>query len=550
MFLIKLTAVCLLLTALKPVHTSGIQQNSSTQVHAKQCPLWQQKSATGNCTCSFDLWNTVVCQEHPYTLELLNCYCMTNKSDESSIVVGACQYTCQWVTYVYMYYHPIYTSQPDDLNEVMCSSYKRQGQMCGSCMDGYAPPVYSYSLSCVNCTTSNWAKYTAVSLLPVTAFFIFVITFRLSATSPILNGFILCIQLIFSPNNMRLDADETSKLYLTSMYGIWNLDFFRLVYTPFCLHPHTNTLQVLALDYIIAVYPLLLIALSYLLVLLYDRNVHFIVCLWKPFVPLFIRFRRQWNIRSSLVDAFATFLLLSYVKILSVSVDLLMPVVLYDQKGHTLPQLYLFNQGDVAFMGSHHLPYACLALFFLLTFTLVPMLLLFLYPCSCFQVCLNRTGCSCQPLHTFMDIFQGHYKNGTNGTRDLRFFSGLYLLLRGVVYASTVVAFQISSYAYTTVVITTLAVSVALAQPYKKQKYNIIDTILLTTTALLYVTLVPLISLKPIRLQRGLSVANYILGAIIILYLPTVCTVGISKFVYNRLRQKPMESGFERLLPK
>ena len=255
------------------------------------------------------------------------------------------------------------------------------------------------------------------------------------------------------------------------------------------------------------------------------------------------------------MDAFATFLLLSYVKILSVSVDLLMPVVLYDQNGHTLPQLYLFNQGDVAFLGSHHLPYACLALFFLLTFTLMPMLLLFLYPCSYFQVCLNRTGCSCQPLHTFMDAFQGHYKNGTNGTRDLRFFSGLYLLLRGAVYASTVVAFQISSYAYTAVVMTALAVSIALAQPYKKQKYNIIDTILLTTTALLYVTLAPLFSLKPPRLRIGLSVANYILGAIIILYLPTVCTVGISKFVYNKLRQiinnyKPMENGYERLQPK
>ena len=492
---------------------------------------------------------------------------MTKKSDETSIVVGACQYTCQRATHESGYYYPIHTSQPSGLNEVVCSGYKRQGQMCGSCMDGYAPPVYSYSLSCVNCTTSNWAKYTAVSLLPVTAFFIFVITFRLSATSPKLHGLILSGQLISCPPNMRIlynviITPTKCTLFqrhivqgLTSFFGIWNLDFFRLVYTPFCLHPHTNTLQVLALDYIIAVYPLLLIALSYLLVLLYDRNVRFIVCLWKPFVPLFIRFRRQWNIRSSLVDAFATFLLLSYVKILSVSVDILMPVVLYDQNGHTLSQLYLFNQGDVAFLGSHHLPYACLALFFLLIFTLMPMLLLFLYPCSCFQVCLNRTGCSCQPLHTFMDVFQGHYKNGTNGTRDLRFFSGLYLLPRGAVYASTVVAFQISSYAYTAVVMTALAVSIALAQPYKKQKHNIIDTILLTTTALLYVTLAPLISLKPRRLQIGLSVANYILVAIIILYLPTVCTVGISKFVYNKLRQivnnyKPMESGYERLLPK
>ena len=302
---------------------------------------------------------------------------------------------------------------------------------------------------------------------------------------------------------------------LSSFFGIWNLDFFRLVYTPFCLHPHTNTLQVLALDYIIAVYPLLLIALSYLLVLLYDHNVRLIV--W-PFVPLFIRFRRQWNIRSSLVDAFATFLLLSYVKILSVSVDILMPVMIFDQKGHTLLKLYLFNQGDVAFLDSQHLPYACLALFFLLTFTLMPMLLLFLYPCSCFQVCLNRTGCSCQPLHTFMDAFQGHYKNGTNGTHDLRFFSGLYLLLRGAVYASTVVAFQISSYAYTTVFITVFTVIVALARPYKKYTYTLIEVVLLTITVLLYMSMIQFVFYHSFTTEQGVQPIAFVILLLILSY--------------------------------
>ena len=70
---------------------------------------------------------------------------------------------------------------------------------------------------------------------------------------------------------------------LFSVYSIWNLDFLRLVYTPVFLQPHTNTLQVLALDYVIAVYPPLLIALSYLLVLLCLS--HFV-----SFVPIFIRF--------------------------------------------------------------------------------------------------------------------------------------------------------------------------------------------------------------------------------------------------------------------
>jgi hypothetical protein len=270
--------------------------------------------------------------------------------------------------------------------------------------------------------------------------------------------------------------------------AVWNLDFFRLVYSPFCFHPDTNTLQVLALDYLIAVYPLLLIGLSYLLVLLYDHNVRLVVFICKPFVFLFIRFRRQWNIRTSLVDAFATFLLLSYVKILSVSVELLLPVVLYDQNGDQLQQFYVYNQGDVTYFSSHHLPYACLALFFLLIFTLLPMALLFLYPCSCFQVCLNRTGCSCQLLHTFMDTFQGHYKNGTNGTRDLRFFSGLYLLLRALVYASTAVAYQIFCFAYTTVCLVLCLFSLLLAQPHTTYMNTLNDALFLVFLT----TLVPL----------------------------------------------------------
>ena len=220
------------------------------------------------------------------------------------------------------------------------------------------------------------------------------------------------------------------------------------------------------------------------------HNVSLIVWLWKPFIPIFIRLRKEWNIRNSLVDTFATFFLLSYVKILSVSMDLLMPVPLYDPQGHVQPQFYLFNQGDVAFLSSQHLPYACLAMFSLLTFTLLPMLLLFLYPCSCFQVCLNHTGCSCQLLHTFMDTFQGHCKNGTNGTRGLRFFSGLYLLLRVVVYASTVLSYQFGSYMYTTVIIAVFSVSVALARPYKEYIHNVIDSGFLIVTALLYMTAV------------------------------------------------------------
>ena len=119
--------------------------------------------------------------------------------------------------------------------------------------------------------------------------------FRISATSTKLNGYILLVQIIFSPPIVRLiyTAYHHKKQVIIytlntvmSVMRIWNLDIFHLVYSPFCLHPDTNTLQVMAFDYLIAVYSLLLIGLSYLLVLLYDENVRLYL---QTFVALFMR---------------------------------------------------------------------------------------------------------------------------------------------------------------------------------------------------------------------------------------------------------------------
>ena len=61
---------------------------------------------------------------------------------------------------------------------------------------------------------------------------------------------------------------------------MWNLDFFRALYTPFCLHPETTTLQILALDYVVAVYPLVLLVVVYLFVKLHDSNSKYIIIMF------------------------------------------------------------------------------------------------------------------------------------------------------------------------------------------------------------------------------------------------------------------------------
>ena len=60
-----------------------------------------------------------------------------------------------------------------------------------------------------------------------------------------------------------------TKIFLL-LYNLWNLDLLRSVIPDICLN--VTTLQALALDYLIALYPFVLILLSYILIDLHDRQ--------------------------------------------------------------------------------------------------------------------------------------------------------------------------------------------------------------------------------------------------------------------------------------
>lgn len=206
--------------------------------------------------------------------------------------------------------------------------------------DMYGPPVYSYSFTCVQCNAThfkpNLFKYMTFAFVPLTVFYGAVITFKIRATSAPMVGFVLTCQLLSTP---RLVSQSHSKPSLALKMFI-ALDILRSLYTPFCIHPNMTTLQVLALDYLVGVYPLLLIVLIYFAVILHDRY-PLMIKLWAPVNTLCLCIRKQWDIRGSLIQAFATFLVLSYIKILNVSFDLLTPVSLFRMDGKMLNQTYL-----------------------------------------------------------------------------------------------------------------------------------------------------------------------------------------------------------------
>ena len=131
----------------------------------------------------------------------------------------------------------------------------RIGQLCGRCKDNHSPSPYSYELKCANCShyKYNWLKYLAVAYIPLTVFFFVVITFRLNALSASMNAIIFFSQLASSPAVMNLISTYAyfSNAYpidhdinlvsvaniVATVFGTWNLNFFRMFYKPYCLHP-------------------------------------------------------------------------------------------------------------------------------------------------------------------------------------------------------------------------------------------------------------------------------------------------------------------------
>ena len=445
--------------------------------------------------------------DKPSHIQLRPCYCMTPYAKDPNItVVGACLSTCFG-----HYYELPNNVTVGELSYYMCKTQNmrtkikwryQDGQLCGKCMEGFAPPVYAYHQRCVNCSHNEYSiknsvKYCIIAFLPLTVFFIILVTLRISATSPSLNAFVLACQVLSSPLQVELILTHFNKTstksleeLMLSLAGFWNLDFFRTLYPGFCLHSNMNILQILALDYIIAAHPLFLIAITYTLVELHDHNCNIVVFLWKPFLRCFARFRRQWDIRTSLIESFASFLLLSYVNFLSVSLNFLLPVYVYNVHGESL-EPYLYYDATIEYFGKQHLPYAILAIVVLIIFNILPLLLLCLYPCHCFQRILNICRLRCQALHTFMDAFQGCYKNGTNGTRDCRHFSAVYLFVRIIflVIAAVSLGYSVVTFYFLTGVLFSLfAILIAITQPYKCSIYNIIDPILILVVALFHFT--------------------------------------------------------------
>ena len=435
----KLTMILMLVLLLSLADSSMPQQNEANIKSKRECPTWTKRvNSTSNCTCGDVTRDIVVCNNQTKKVHILDGYLMTYNEAEDTVEAGQTIYGWRRKHFSRgrknLYY--IVNRTRSNLNHDACDRFHREGRLCGRCKKGYSPLVYTYVLSCAKCsnaTTLNVIKFVAAAFIPLTVFYLLVVFFKFNANSPALQVYILGAQMFGAPASCRyIIVQYGTSIYLalmTTFVGIWNLDFFRLHYKGICLP--ISSLTALSLDYAIAFYPLFLIFLTFLATELHARGFRIVVFLWSPFRRMF---RQRWENKSSLIDVMATFMLLTYNKMLSVSFDLLAFTQPFTLNG-TFTEKYLYHDATIVYFGSKHLPYGVMAILFLTVFIIAPFLLLLFYPMKWFQICLNRFKLNYIVLHTFVESFTGYYKDGTEpGTKDCRYFASFFLLMRIVFY--------------------------------------------------------------------------------------------------------------------
>ena len=127
-------------------------------------------------------------------------------------------------------------------------------------------------------------------------------------------------------------------------------------------------------------------------------------------------------------------------------------------------------------------------------FIIFPVLLLIFYPTKIFRSRVSR--CLCSRLQIVLNIFVEKihccYRDGLDGAKDMRSFSGIYFLLRIIVYSAVMLSHATFDWNHQLIrgfVFSVVALFISLSRPYKETFMNVLDSILLSHIAsLCYIT--------------------------------------------------------------
>jgi len=492
------------------VQTTGFR-SIGTRLNAfmNKCPVgYSVSQSNGMCECNIKENPITTCTNDSFLiLDILLGHCI-GRNNNNVMVIAKCPYTINLETFRDPFVHVFIPR--DDPNEEFCASYNRTGVLCSQCRPNEGINVFSPVFTCIKCnhTIRDITGSLAAVLLPQSAFIILVIVFHVGITSPSMNAYIffshvslLPIQVLLIKIGWKLSlmkdphtndptdhhiaklADHLTKVALDP-YRLWTFDYPEMFGLHSCFGQNFKIMHSLAFQYLPAFFPMVLVLVVLIFIELHARNCKPVVHMWKPFCYLCIRLRRTWELRTSIIDAFATVVLLSYSKVVNTSISLLRRNLVKklenDTSKEVLDVLLDFDTATQYFKGNHTY-FGLAAIFILCTFGLIPPLLLTLYPYKWFKRVLGWGKLDkWHGLYAFVETFQGCYKDGTNNSRDRRWFAGMYFIFRIIIFLEYALIDDLSSMfaklTFTYIMFLLLFITV---RPYKKDYYNYLDGIFL-----------------------------------------------------------------------
>ena len=288
------------------------------------CPTWYHTNSAGKCECGARLRDQVICKPNK-KVATISWLCMSYDNKSKVTVAGNCIYSpLGSFNKDYFIEQPIAVTELDNFT---CGWFKRTGLLCSHCRNqSHGVAVLSYRYECVECLGSvyGWLLYFTLVLVPVTIFFLVIIACNIRATAAHMNAFICTVQIGFNAINGLLQSVVHANFdkFAVTLLGIWNLDFIQYTFPPFCIDKNYSILRILSFGYINAFYPLALLIITYIFIELYDKNYRLFRAVWLPFglclsfIQKYSSVKLHVNAKSNVLNAFATFIILAYCKIL------------------------------------------------------------------------------------------------------------------------------------------------------------------------------------------------------------------------------------------
>ena len=386
----------------------------------RQCPLlFHYNNTTRKCECSIDKIiskESVKCSKEGDALIKYN-DCITYDEDSNTISVGFCPY---FEIRGHTVAEPGFVKLPgniSNLNSYMCEPMNRKGLLCGQCKDGFGLSATSPKLKCSDCSMNVWLALLfnlLLEFIPVLIFYFVILAFQINVTSPPMPSFVLLSNLTLIVANYNLFyLDETfyANNAILTLYGVWTLDFFRLIVPPFCISPHLNVLHIHYIRSISVIFPFVLIALTCISIKLHSCNFKLVVWMWKVLNCVLLKhIKVERDAKRTVIDTFATFFLLSFAKL---TLTLLLPL-------HPLP-IHVVNNTDFTasikvklltypgdkFLSQKHLPLVIPSFFVFLFVVLPPLFILTLYPFKAFRSLIFK--CFPHRFKGYLNIFVEKY---------------------------------------------------------------------------------------------------------------------------------------------